>query len=122
MSSASILEDMRKVKEKRNKMESYVSQLNPKKVSSKHLAKRDKSKMDGEKYKEQHEQTKTIISACAKSVNAEKNRIVSAMNIKISAYDIELVSLQNSYTIACINEENQREKDRKDAEKAKNKK
>jgi hypothetical protein len=97
-------------------MEEYARQLTSKKVSSTHLAERDTSKMDGEKYKEQHENTKSIISTCAKTVNAQKNQLVSAMAMAGVSYNIKINSLKHAYTVACANEERERARIRKEAE------
>ncbi|MGY3777390.1 hypothetical protein [Isobaculum melis] len=111
--SENILLEMREIKIKKERMQDYVTQLNTKHISSKHVREdRDTTKMSGKKYDEQHEATKTIITTCVDKVKAEKEHAVHELNKKIMAYDVKLLTLGANYGLAVLAEE---------AEKSKNK-
>lgn len=59
---------------------------------------RDTDKIDGDKYKEHHENEKDLVKTCASDVKAERSNVVSSLKSKATAYDIQIQTLRNSYS------------------------
>ncbi|MBL1226911.1 hypothetical protein [Enterococcus sp. BWR-S5] len=117
-SSASIAADITKLEGKKAKLLAFASQLSGTKITSSYGVTRDADKMDGDKYKEHHENAKDLVTNCVSDVKAERSSVVSSLKNKATAYDIQIQSLRNSYHVAMAREENERMIARAKAEEA----